>query len=97
MLTEREWMFEQRQLWELEGHNAFNENRIPVRFIGRQFNLINNNIMGKTSFGNNLVSVSPKKKEKEVQRLSQKLNNQNIRSLAVTSGNKRIEYRYLFG
>jgi hypothetical protein len=28
----------------------------------------------------------------EIQRLSQKLNNQNLRSLSVTSGNKRIEY-----
>jgi hypothetical protein len=33
-----------------------------------------------------------KKREKEIQRLSQKLNNQNIRNLAVTSGNKKMEY-----
>jgi hypothetical protein len=25
MLAEREWIFEQRQLWELERHSAFNE------------------------------------------------------------------------
>jgi hypothetical protein len=33
-----------------------------------------------------------KKREKEVQRISQKLNNQNMRSLSITSGNKRVEY-----
>jgi lipid A disaccharide synthetase len=73
----------------------------------RQPNLINNNFMRETLFGNNLVSTSllrelsqdnvqekrhQKKREKEVQRLSQKLSNQNMRSLSVTSGNKRVEY-----
>jgi sialic acid synthase SpsE len=33
-----------------------------------------------------------KRREKEIQRLSQKLNNQNLRSLSVTSCNKRTEY-----
>jgi hypothetical protein len=51
VLAEREWIFEQRQLWELEKYNAFNENRMPARFIGRQPNLINNNLMKETSFG----------------------------------------------
>jgi hypothetical protein len=51
VLVEREWMFEQRQLWKLEKHNAFNENKMPARFIGRQFNLINNNFIKETSFG----------------------------------------------
>jgi hypothetical protein len=32
-------MFEQRQLWELERHNAFN---VFARFIEKQPNLINN-------------------------------------------------------
>jgi hypothetical protein len=59
VLVEREWMFEQRQLWELERYNAFNENRIPAKFIKKQPNLINNNLMRKTSFVNNSVSVSP--------------------------------------
>jgi hypothetical protein len=59
VLAEREWMFEQRQLWQLERHNAFTENRIPSRFIGRQPNLINNNLIKETSFSNNSVSVSP--------------------------------------
>jgi hypothetical protein len=86
---------------------AANENRIYTRFIGKQPNLINNNLMRETSFGTNLVNISPlrelsqddvqenrhwRRREKEVQRLSQKLNNQNLRSLSVTSGNKRIEY-----
>jgi hypothetical protein len=30
VLAEREWMFEQRQLWQ---HNVFNENRMLARFI----------------------------------------------------------------
>jgi hypothetical protein len=30
----REWIFEQRQLWQLERQNAFMENRMPARFIG---------------------------------------------------------------
>jgi hypothetical protein len=57
VLAEREWMFEQRELWELKRYNVFNENKIPARFIGKQPNLINNNLMRKTSFGNNSVSV----------------------------------------
>jgi hypothetical protein len=55
--TEREWMFKQRQLWQLERHNAFIENRIPSRFIGRQSILIVNNLLRETSFNNNLVSI----------------------------------------
>jgi hypothetical protein len=33
VLAEREWIFEQRQLWQLKRHNAFNKNRMPARFI----------------------------------------------------------------
>jgi hypothetical protein len=33
MLLEREWMFEQKQLWEIERNNIANENRMPARFI----------------------------------------------------------------
>jgi hypothetical protein len=51
MVLEREWMFEQRQLWEIERNNTANENRICVRFIGRGPNLINNNLMREISFG----------------------------------------------
>jgi hypothetical protein len=43
-------IFEQRQLWEIERNNAANENRIPARFIGRQPNLINNNLMREILF-----------------------------------------------
>jgi hypothetical protein len=32
---------------------------MPARFIGKQPNLINNNLMRETSFGINSVSVSP--------------------------------------
>jgi hypothetical protein len=73
LLAEREWMFEHRQLWELERHDAFNENRISTRFIGRQPNL-------ETSF-TKCISIKGIKSRKKVQRLSQKLNNQNIKSL----------------
>jgi hypothetical protein len=58
-LAEREWMFEQRQLWQLERHNAFKKNRMPARFIGRQPNLIINNLIRETSLNNNSVSTSP--------------------------------------
>jgi hypothetical protein len=74
----------------LENHNAFNEDRMLARFIGRQPNLINNNLIRETSFVNNLVSVSPlrdlsqdniqerrhqKRREKEVFKIFRKLNN----------------------
>jgi hypothetical protein len=52
-------MFEQRQLWQLERHNAFIENRMPARFIGRQLNVIDNNFLREISFNNNSVSTSP--------------------------------------
>jgi hypothetical protein len=51
--AEREWIFDQRQLWQLERHNAFHENRIPARFIERQPNEIDNNLLRETSFNNN--------------------------------------------
>jgi hypothetical protein len=38
---------------------CFTENRMSARFIGRQPNLINNNLLRETSFNNNSVSVSP--------------------------------------
>jgi hypothetical protein len=107
VLAEREWMFEQRQSWQLERHNAFTENRMPARFIGKQPNLINKNFLRETSFNNNSVSISPlrdlsqdniqerrhqKKREKEVLKLSKKLKDQDMRSLVITSGTKRVEY-----
>jgi hypothetical protein len=55
VLAEREWIFEQRQLWQLERHNAFNKNRMPARFIGRQPNYL----IRETSFNNNSISISP--------------------------------------
>jgi hypothetical protein len=107
-LAEREWIFEQRQLWQLERQNAFVEDRMPVRFIGRQPNLIDNNLLRENSLNNNSVSAFPlryfsqdnvqerrhqKRRDKEVCKLSEKLKDQSVRSLAVvTSNNKRIEY-----
>jgi GTP cyclohydrolase II len=73
----------------------------------RQFNLNTNNFIKETTFGINSISIFPlsdlsqdnveenrhqERREKEVQILSQKLNNQILKSLSVTSGNKRIEY-----
>jgi hypothetical protein len=99
LLAEKKWMFEQ--------NNTFNENRMFARFIRRKANLINNNFMREISFGNNLVCVFPLKKlnqdnvqekrhqtkrEKKIQKLFQKLNNQNIKNLSITSNNKKIEY-----
>jgi hypothetical protein len=80
---------------------------MPARFIGRQPNVIDNNIIRETSFVNNSVSISPlrdlsqdniqerryqKRREKEVLKLSKKLKDQDMRSLAITSGTKRVEY-----
>jgi hypothetical protein len=80
---------------------------MPARFIGRQPNLINNNLIRETSFNNNSVSMSPlrdlsqdniqerrhqKRREKEVLKLSKKLKNQDMRSLTIISGTKRVEY-----
>jgi hypothetical protein len=42
VVPEREWMFEQKQWWEIE----------------RQSNLITNNLMRKTSFGRNSKTIS---------------------------------------
>jgi hypothetical protein len=71
---------------------------MPTRFI-RQPNLITDNFMKrKNSFGTNSVSVSPlrdlnqnyvqenrhqRRRKKKIQRLSQKLNNQDLRNLSV--------------
>jgi hypothetical protein len=100
-------MFAQKQIWQLERHNAFTENRMLARFIGRQPNLIDNNLLRETSFNNNSVSESPlrdlsqdniqekrhqKRREKEVLKLFRKLKNQNMRSLEITSSNKGVEY-----
>jgi hypothetical protein len=64
---------------------------MSARFIGRQHNLINNNLIRETSFVNNSVSVFPlrnlsqdniqerrhqKRREREVLILSRKLKNQ---------------------
>jgi sialic acid synthase SpsE len=69
--------------------------------------VIDNNLLRETSFNNNSVSTSPlrelsqdniqerryqKRREKEVLKLSKKLKDQDMRSLTVTSNNKRIEY-----
>jgi hypothetical protein len=35
-VAEREWIFEERQLWQLERQNTFTENRRPARFTKRQ-------------------------------------------------------------
>jgi hypothetical protein len=101
-LAEREWMFEQRHLWQLERHNAFTENRMPARFIGRQTNVIDNNLLRETSFNNNSVNTSPlrelnqnnvqKRRHQKKKKISKKLKDQNMRSLIITSNNKRIEY-----
>jgi hypothetical protein len=106
ILAEKEWMFEQRQLWQLERHNAFTENRMLTKFIGRQPNLINNNLIRETSFVNNSVSIFPlrnlsqdniqknrpqKKKEKEVFKLSRKLKNQEMKNLTIISSIQRVE------
>jgi hypothetical protein len=73
---------------------------MPPRFIERQLNSINNDLMREISFGKCISTKGTvqknrhqkKKKEKEIQRLSQKLNNKNLRSLSVISNNKKIEY-----
>jgi hypothetical protein len=57
--AKREWIFEQRQLWQLERHNAFVKNKMPARFFGRQSILIVNNLLRETSLNNNSVSTSP--------------------------------------
>jgi hypothetical protein len=72
---------------------------MKIEFIERQHNLINYNFMREVSFGTNLINVSSlrelsqdnvqenrhqKRRKKEIQRLSQKLNDQNlIRSLSM--------------
>jgi hypothetical protein len=78
-----------------------------VMAIGRQPNVIDNNLLRETSFNNNSINTSPlrylsqdnvqekrhqKRREKEVLKLSRKLKDQDMRSLAITSSNKRIEY-----
>jgi hypothetical protein len=84
---------------------------MPARFIGRQSNLIDNNLLRENSLNNNSVSASPlrylnqdnvqerrhqNRRDKEVRKISKKLKDQNVRSEAVSSNNKRIEYLYYY-
>jgi hypothetical protein len=94
-------------LVKFERQNALRENRMPARFVGRQPNLIDNSILRVNSLTNNSVSVSPlrylsqdnvqerrhqNRRDKEVRKISKKLKDQNVRSIAVSSNNKRVEY-----
>jgi hypothetical protein len=76
---------------------------MPARFIKKQPNLMDNNLLRENSLNNNSVSASPlrylsqdnvqerrhqNRRDKEVRKIS----DQNVRSVAVSSNSKRIEY-----
>jgi hypothetical protein len=89
--VEKEWIFEHKQMWEHERELAAVQGHPPVRFFTNQPNEIRDNLIRKPSINTNSMSVSPQrriirnsqlekrheeKKEKEVKKLSEKLNNQ---------------------
>jgi hypothetical protein len=79
------------------------EGRPPVRFIAKQPNIIRNSLIRELFVNTNSISVflpkriirsntQKKEREKEVKKLSKKLNNQNFRNIEVFINDKRIEY-----
>jgi hypothetical protein len=104
---EKEWIFEHRQMWEHERELAAAQGRPPITFFTNQPNEIKNNLIREPSVNTNSMSISPprriirnsqlerkheEKREKEVKKLSEKLNNQDSRNIEVSKNNTRIEY-----
>jgi hypothetical protein len=56
--------------------------------------LLSINISPLRSFSQKNIQKSrhQKKRDREIQKLSEKLNNQEMRSLSITAQNKRVEY-----